>query len=65
MFFHQLCSFFYINDLAVNIKQINLRIKIDDKNTSILLYADDMASISDTEDNLQKLFRFKPDKSHI
>ena len=65
MFFHQLCSFFYINDLAVNIKQINLRIKIDDKNTSILLYADDMASISDTEDNLQKLFRLKPDKSHI
>ena len=49
----------------MNIKQTNLRIKIDDKNTSILLYADDMASISDTEYNLQKLFRFKPDKSHI
>ena len=45
---------FYINDLAVKIKQENLGINVSDKNISILLYADDMAIMSDSEQNLQK-----------
>ena len=44
---------FYINDLALKIKEMNMGIDIDGYNLSILLYADDMAIISDSEEHLQ------------
>ena len=45
----------YINDLAKEIKESQLGIDLDNLNLSILLYADDMAIISDTEEKLQKM----------
>ena len=45
----------YINDLARQIKESELGINLDNLNFSILLYADDMAVISDSEEKLQKM----------
>ena len=45
----------FINDLAENIKELNLGIKIGDINLSILLYADDIAVIADNEKDLQTM----------
>ena len=43
----------YINDLAKEIKNLNLGIPIDTYNLSILLYADDIVLLSENETNLQ------------
>ncbi len=46
----------FINDLAKDIKNTGLGIKIDDHTCiSTLLYADDLAIISDNEDDLQQM----------
>ena len=45
----------YVNDLAQEIKQVNLGIPIDDVNLSILLYADDIVLVAVNEINLQKM----------
>ncbi len=38
----------YINDLALNIKSLNLGVDVDIINLSILLFADDIALIADS-----------------
>ena len=43
----------YINDLASDIKQMNLGVDIDELQLSILLYADDIALIAPDADSLQ------------
>ena len=46
----------YINDLAKNLNESNKGIKLnDDIKLASLLYADDLAIISDTEENMQEL----------
>ena len=50
----------YINDLASEIKQMNLGIDIDELQLSILLYADDIALIAPDADSLQLML----DKLH-
>ena len=44
---------FYINDLAIDTKQMNLGINIDEEQLSILLYADDIVLIAPDADSLQ------------
>ena len=44
----------YINDMAEELKTLNLGIKVDDLNVSILLYADDIVVLAENEANLQK-----------
>ena len=43
----------YINDLAKEIKSLNFGIPVEGYNLSILLYADDIVLLSETEDDLQ------------
>ena len=50
----------YINDLASDIKQMNLGVDIDELQLSILLYADDIALIDPDADSLQLML----DKLH-
>jgi len=45
----------YINDLALNIKSLNLGVDVENINLSILLFADDIALISDSPQNLQQM----------
>ena len=45
----------FINDLAIEIQSLNLGISIGEHKVSILLYADDIAIISENEENLQKM----------
>ena len=45
----------YINDLAREIKNLNLGVDIDDLQLSILLYADDIALIAPDASSLQKM----------
>ena len=45
----------FVNDLAKEIKMLNNGIQIDDYNLSILLFADDIALISDTPESLQTM----------
>jgi len=45
----------YLNDLAIKINSSKLGIKIGDFYVGILLYADDIVLISDSETNLQKM----------
>ena len=45
----------FINDLAENVKELNLGIKIGHINLSILLYADDIAVIVENEKDLQTM----------
>ena len=47
----------YVNDLAMEIKQLNLGIQIDDTNVSILLYADDIVLMAENEHALQKMLQ--------
>ena len=51
---HQL-SAIYINNLAKEIINLNLGININNYKLSILLYADDMVLIANTETDLQKM----------
>lgn len=46
----------HVNDLAQELKQKNLGILINCVNLSVLLYADDIVLIAETEINLQKMF---------
>ena len=48
----------FINDLAENIKELNLGIKIGDINLSVLLYADDIAVIAENEKDLQTMLNY-------
>ena len=48
----------FINDLADNIKELNLGIKIKDINLSILLYADEIAVIVENEKDLQAILNY-------
>ena len=48
----------FINDLATEIKCLNKGFKLNDLNISILLYADDIVLISETENNLQYLLDY-------
>jgi hypothetical protein len=48
----------YINDLAVKIKELNMGISIGEVIISMLLFADDLVLIADSEENLQKMLDF-------
>ena len=48
----------YINDLAINIKEMNYGVQIGDENISVLLYADDIVLVSETEYKLQEMLNF-------
>ena len=48
----------FINDLADGIKELNCGIQIGGDNVSVLLYADDIAVISNNEENMQKMLDF-------
>ena len=45
----------FVNTLAAEIKELNCGIKIGDTTVSILLYADDIVLIAETETSLQKM----------
>jgi hypothetical protein len=45
----------YVNDLASAINELNCGIQIDDRNVSILLYADDIVLLASSEDKLQRM----------
>jgi hypothetical protein len=45
----------FVNDLAHQLKSLNAGINVNDDNVSILLYADDIAVISDSPENMQRL----------
>ncbi len=45
----------FINDIVDDVKSVNIGINIDGINVCILLYADDIALLSETEEGLQKL----------
>ena len=45
----------FINDLAKEIKEMNNGIEIGNMNLSILLYADDIALLADSTENMQKI----------
>ena len=45
--------YMFVNDLAYRIKALNAGIDVNNDHISILLYADDIALISDSPDNLQ------------
>ena len=45
----------FINDLALDIKNLNCGVRYGDLDISILLYADDVVLISETEENLQQM----------
>ena len=45
----------FVNDLATKIKELNCGVKIGNKTVSILLYADDIVLISDSEKSLQDM----------
>jgi len=45
----------YLNDLVRDINRSKLGVKIDDQYVNILLYADDIVILSESEENLQKL----------
>ncbi len=45
----------FINDIVEDVKSVNTGIEIDGHNICILLYADDIELLSDTEEGLQKL----------
>ena len=46
----------YVNDLAEDIRALNIGVDIDDLNVSILLYADDIALIAPDERSLKNMF---------
>ena len=48
----------YVNDLATGIKDLNCGVDINERNVSILLYADDIVLISEDEHSLQKIIQF-------
>ena len=45
----------YINDLAEELKSMNLGIKMGELHICILLYADDIVLVSEHEQNLQRM----------
>ena len=45
----------FINDLAIEIQNLGLGVTIGEHKVSILLYADDIAILSENEENLQKM----------
>ena len=45
----------FINDLAQEIKNLNLGVTVNDKTISILMYADDIALVAPNVKNLQKM----------
>ena len=48
----------FINDLAVDIKNLNLGIKMGDVNLSILLYADDIVLMAESDKDLQAMLNY-------
>ncbi len=61
---------FFINDIVDGIKFVNIGINIDGINVCILLYADNIVLLTETEDNVYKLseklkIRFNAQKSNI
>ena len=44
-----------MNNLASEVKSLNCGVKLGDTTISILLYADDIALISESEDSLQRM----------
>ena len=48
----------FINDLAVDIKIMNLGVSFGNKNISILLYADDIVIVAENEDNIQAIITY-------
>ena len=48
----------FINDLAIKIKELKYGVKIANEIVSILLYADDIVLLSNSENNLQKMLLY-------
>ena len=58
--------FYFLNDLAKGIKNLNLGVEIEPGfNVSILLFADDIVLLSPTEEQLQILLNFLSDRCNI
>ena len=45
----------FVNDLAMEIKAMNVGVKVGERQVPILLYADDVAIISETETDMQAM----------
>ena len=45
----------FVNDLAMEIKAMNVGVKVGERQVPILLYADDVATISETETDMQAM----------
>ena len=48
----------YLNDMAIGIKMLECGVKVDMVDVSILMYADDVVLLSDTETNLQIMLNY-------
>ena len=51
----------FINDLAQGLKELGLGIEVENEKISILLYADDVAILSDNEQDMQVMLEFVHD----
>ena len=48
----------YLNDMAIGIKMLECGVKVDMVDVSILMHADDVVLLSDTEANLQTMLNY-------
>jgi len=56
----------FINDLCQDMKELHLGVKIHDQLiVSILLFADDIALIADSEEHLQRMLDFSQNKMSV
>ena len=54
----------YLNDLAIDIKNMNLGVNCDGEMISILLYADDIVLLAESEEALQEMINHVADWCH-
>ena len=48
----------YLNDMAIGMQMMECGVKVDMMDVSILMYADDVVLLSDTEANLQSMLNY-------